>query len=29
MTAIEVVSGCIAIALLGYLVYALLFAERF
>jgi K+-transporting ATPase KdpF subunit len=29
MTAIEVTSGCIAILLLGYLVYALLFAERF
>jgi K+-transporting ATPase KdpF subunit len=26
---IEIASGLVAIALLGYLVYALLFAERF
>jgi K+-transporting ATPase KdpF subunit len=29
MSAIEIASGIVAIALLGYLVYALLFAERF
>jgi K+-transporting ATPase KdpF subunit len=29
MSAVEIASGVVAIVLLGYLVYALLFAERF